>query len=292
MSTEATGRVVCGGWACWDVRLRVADFPPRHARTEVTSRREDAGGPATVAAMAAASVGTSALLVTHLGHDSYGARLQDRLAVTGVQLGLPATAGFQTPVNTILVVPDGERFIFREAQSEPATSLPLLNLTRHDVVLLDCRAPHLAKQLAEQARTVGARVILDFDRDEPAAWELAHLSTHIIADEAVTQHLGGLDALLTQLPRAEVVAATLGPRGVWTQTAVIPACQVPVLDTTGAGDVFHGAYAAALLHEHPSPLHFAAAAAAVRCATGELPTDASTTTLMEKNYDSAETYAR
>ena len=67
------------------------------------------------------------------------------------------------------------------------------------------------------------------------------------------------------------MAATLGAAGVHTETELIPAYRVKVLDSTGAGDVFHGAYAAALLYEHPEPFRYAAAAAAVRCQAATCP---------------------
>ena len=195
---------------------------------------------------------------------------------------MPPTPDFTTPIYTVLVAPDGERFIFREALPEPAVPAELPTLTANDVLLLDCRAPKLALTLAEQARNIGARVVLDFDRDEPEAWQLAALSSHVIADEALTEQLGGFTALRSRLPAAEVVASTLGAKGVQTESGLIPAYPVKVTDSTGAGDVFHGAYAAALLNLHPDPFRYAAAAAAVRCRSGDLPTPEAVKTLMEK----------
>ncbi|GAA4000507.1 sulfofructose kinase [Deinococcus rubellus] len=277
---KGQGRLYCAGWAVWDVRLRVESFPPTSARTRVLERREDVGGPATVAALAAASLGTPALLLAHTGGDA-GEKIRARLEALGGQAVLGATPDFITPIYTVLVAPDGERFIFREALPEPAVPDELPQLGAEDVLLLDCRAPRLALKLAHQAHDIGARVVLDFDRDEPEAWQLAELSSHIVADEALTMQLGGFAALRSRLPNAEVVAATLGAAGVQTVTERIPAYRVDVLDSTGAGDVFHGAYAAALLNRHPAPFRYAAAAAAVRCRSGDLPTPQTVLSLME-----------
>lgn len=280
MKSASPGHLYCVGWAVWDVRLRVETFPPTAARTRVLERREDVGGPATVAALAAASLGTPAALIAHTGGDA-GEKVRARLEALGGQAVLGATPDFTTPVYTVLVAPDGERFIFREALPEPAVPAELPNLSVEDVLLLDCRAPILAQKMAQQAQEVGAKVVLDFDRDEPEAWHLAELSSYIIADEALTQHLGGFAALRSRLPNAQVIAATLGAVGVQTETELIPAYRVNVLDSTGAGDVFHGAYAAALLNQYPDPFRYAAAAAAVRCQTGDLPTPQAVQSLME-----------
>ena len=275
-----TGQLYCAGWAVWDVRLRVESFPPTQARTRILERREDVGGPAAVAALAAASLGTPAHLLSHTGGEA-GAKIRARLEALGGVLAFPPTPNFSTPIYTVLVAPDGERFIFREALPEPALPAELPELSAEDVLLLDCRAPKLALRLAEQAHRVGARVVLDLDRDEPDAWRLAELSSHVIADEALTEQLGSYAALRSRLPAAEVVASTLGAKGVQTESGLIPAYPVKVTDSTGAGDVFHGAYAAALLGQHPDPFRYAAAAAAVRCQSGELPTPRTVQTLME-----------
>ncbi len=284
-SQDTPGRLYCAGWACWDRRLRVETFPPATARTRVLERTEDAGGIATVAALAAASLGAPTSLIAHTGDDEAGQLIRQRLLDLGGEFTLGATPDFATPMNTIIVAPDGERFIFREAADEPPVPELLPQLTTRDVVLLDCRAPLLALAVAQLARQAGTRVVLDLDRDEVAGWEIARLSTHVITDETLCQQLGGLKALHDRLPGATVVAATLGGAGVETLSGRIPACQVTVKDSTGAGDVFHGAYAAALLKQLPHPFQFAAAAAALRCQTASLPTRSETLALMEKHYD-------
>ena len=137
------GRLYCAGWAVWDVRLKGETFPPTSARTRVLERREDVGGPATVAALAAASLGIPARLIAHTGGDA-GEKIRARLPALGGQALLGATPDFTTPVYTVLVAPDGERFIFREALPEPAVPAELPRLGAQDVLLLDCRAPRLA----------------------------------------------------------------------------------------------------------------------------------------------------
>ena len=169
---KGQSRLYCAGWAVWDVRLRVETFPPTSARTRVLERREDVGGPATVAALAAASLGTPAALIAHTGGDA-GEKIRARLEALGGQAVLGATPNFNTPVYTVLVAPDGERFIFREALPEPTVPAGLPRLGAEDVRLPDCRAPNLALALARQAHDVGARVMLDFDRDETEAWQRA-----------------------------------------------------------------------------------------------------------------------
>lgn len=281
-------RVAVLGYACLDHRFWVTRFPPARARTQAGAQRTDLGGPAAVGAVAVARLGGEALFFGRRGDDAAGEDVASRLRAERVDTaGFRAFPGALTPVSGILIAPGGERFIFPflgEGLPDDAGWLPLESLETVDAVLIDSRWPAGAMRLAEAARRRELPVVLDLDQDAPAAWRLARLATHAIADEELAAGRGGADAALRDLSDLGVWGAvTLGDRGVVHPGGRLPAFRVAVCDTTGAGDVFHGAFALALAEgqDEGYAITFAAAAAAQRCALGDVPTRRDVIRLLE-----------
>jgi ribokinase len=139
---------------------------------------------------------------------------------------------------------------------------------------------------AELARAAGRAVVADLERamDDPDDFRrLLDLTDHLIVGHVFAAQLTGLSdpaaasRALWQTGRSAVVV-TAGPAGCWAVSGPVespllhqPAFSVPIVDTTGCGDVFHGAYAAALARGDPLPdrLRDASAAAALRASRAE-----------------------
>jgi len=271
-------RVVALGTANDDHRLWVRHFPPDAPRTRATDYLEDLGGPAAVAARAAARLGGDTIFVGRRGDDDAGRKLEEWLVGDGVDTRwFAATPAARTPVSIVLISPDGERHIFHYPGGglpEDGDWDPDALLDRVGVVLVDLRWPAAATRLAREARARAIPVVVDMDKDLPEAWSLAALSTHTIADSLMAEVTGGVDPLLARLHDLGVWGAvTVGREGVWYRGGHVPAFPVTVRDTTGAGDVFHGAFALALAEgrREGDALIFASAAAALRCATAAVP---------------------
>ena len=131
-----------------------------------------------------------------------------------------------------------------------------------------------ASRLAEQAQERGLPIVLDFDMDTSAVWELARLSTHVIADEDMAAAHGGVEELLAKIEALGAWGAvTLGEKGAAYAGGSVPSYPVTVLDSTGAGDVLHGAFALAMAQgsDELTALRFGAAAGALRCKLGRVP---------------------
>ena len=271
-------RIVVLGSAVLDHRLWVDEWPPAAGRTPASGYAEDLGGQGAVAAAAIARLGGTAVFAGPRGEDSAGARVAAFLEAYGVDARCMKTfpAG-KTAVSSVLIVPGGERFIVAypgEGLRDEPDWAPLAALEGTDAVLVDSRVLRAGTALAAAARARGLPVVLDFDVDAPEAWALARAVTHVIADEDLARQAGGAGALLARL-RADGVwgAVTLGARGAVHGGGRVPAFAVAARDTTGAGDVFHGAFALALGEgqDPDAALIFASAAAALRCETGGIP---------------------
>jgi len=271
-------RVVLLGRVVFDQRFWVAQWPPVQNRTLATAYIEDLGGPAAVASATVATLGGSAVFIGPRGDDAVGARVVEFLAGYGVDTTYASIcSGAETPVASVIIAPGGERFMFVYAgtglHDVPDWVSPDA-LRGADAVLVDSRFPAAAAALVGLARMRGLPAVMDFDADTPATWAVARLATHVIADEELAERVGGVTALLERLRAGGAWGAvTLGQEGVAHRGGRIPAFRVPVHDSTGAGDVFHGAFALALAEgrDPETALVFAAAASALRCKTGQVP---------------------
>ena len=167
---------------------------------------------------------------------------------------------------------------------DDAEWIPLDALETAQAVLVDSRWPAGAMRVAAAARRRGLPVVLDLDHDSAEAWQLITVVSHVIADEDVAAVRGGVDAMMEGIAKqGRWGAVTLGAGGVVSPGGRLPAFRITPRDTTGAGDVFHGAFALALAegHDETYALAFASAAGAQRCALAEVPRRSDVLPLLE-----------
>lgn len=247
--------MLCVGLSTVDHIWNVAEFPPSRSRTHADSHAVSGGGPAATAAVAAARLGGRVRLWSNIGTDSDGDIAMSELSGYGVDVSMVRRApGSRTAVSAVLVDPSGERHIFpffgdalRDAAAEDFG--PSLVGTA-DAVLVDMRLPDLTREVLRLARAAGVPSVADVSNAR--GMTNTDLVDHVIASRECAAEVLGRDdpaAALAALRRRpdQVVAVTLGHEGVLLDSGsggeLIPAFAVNVADTTGAGDVFHGAYA-------------------------------------------------
>ncbi|MHA3704259.1 PfkB family carbohydrate kinase [Jatrophihabitans sp. YIM 134969] len=253
------------------------------ADEKATSTRQDvaAGGPAAVAALAFAALagarpGTRTALLTALG-GPVGRLIAADLAAGGVSV-LDANAGdpeWMPAISSVRVSPEGRSITSPDASDAPVLAPPRFGSDRPDVVLVDGHHPTLALAVTAWAEQVDAPVVVDLGRPKPVFDTVVPRADVVVAS---AHHVGRLDELLAAGPAAVAVTAgaaaiTWGTRdGRRGEVAVEP---VEVVDTLGAGDVFHGAVAhriaerglPAVVEQFPAVLDWAARVAAVRVTT-------------------------
>lgn len=273
-------RLLAVGLSCLDHVWRVDHFPPLASRTDARAYHSQGGGPAATAAVAAAHLGVEAALVALHGDDAAGDAALADLAAHGVRVeGVRRIEGAATFVSAVLVAPDGERWIFPYRGSGLVDDPAWLEGSAPEdasVVLIDLRHPKLCRAAAERARAAGVPVVADYGNLR--SWEDAHLADHLlVARECAAELLGRDDpeaalGRLRQRP-GQVVGITLGAEGLLMldgeRRLKVPAPRVDAVDTTGAGDVFHGAYAAGIARgmSAEGAARYAVAAAALACRT-------------------------
>ncbi len=273
-------RVICLGLSALDQIWRVpAFFSGGSQKIRSLEYATMGGGMAATAAVTVARLGGRAAFWGRGGEDAAGLEMRQALAGQGVDVAqFRLFAEGHSSVSGILVDSSGERQIvnFRGQFPEEADWLQLAEVASASSVLADPRWPTGAVALFKAARARGIPTILDADVADPDVFEaLLPLTDHAIFSEPALSGFAGSidDAALAKIAEfgCAVAAVTRGADGVtWLQNGVVhrlPAYAVSTVDTTGAGDVFHGAYAFAIGAglEAADAMSFAAAAAALKC---------------------------
>lgn len=236
------------------------------------------GGTATNGAFAIARLGGRPRLLTRFGDDDAAAMLRRMLEAHGIETSLsPPIPGCNTSRSTIVIEPDGERTIVNildgNLPDEPAF-VPRDLPTGIDAVLADVRWEPAAKQMFEAARREGKPAVLDGDR-APGDITLVEAATHAIFSAQGLRELTGISDIASALDhfargRPNFLGVTDGGHGVYShwqgRITHHPAFAVEQVDTLGAGDTWHGAFAFALCDgfSQVDAIRFASAAAAIK----------------------------
>ncbi len=273
--------IICIGHAALDRIYRIDRFPQRPTKIRALEHIESGGGMASNAAAAIARLGGRSELWSRIGEDDNGVRIRRMLIAFGVDARyVQSFEGNRTSTSVILVNGSGERLIVgaRDVNMPSSTSwLPLERVTEADVVVADVRWLEGARVTFDAARKAGIPTVLDADlggRD--ALDDLLKLTDYaIFSCQALEEFApkGNNAERLQQVARLGPLHAgvTLGADGyLWKEGGEISSChafKVDTVDTTGAGDAFHGAFALGLAEGLPTPdnARRACAVAAMKC---------------------------
>lgn len=244
------------GFSCLDHIWQLPHFPPTESRTFAKQYQSVGGGIAASAAAAAARLGAEVELLTIHGQDATADTIEQELKQFGVKYVQSRFENVATPVSGILVNADGERYIFPyrdEKVFDIRSGWDLGRIHACQAVMIDARYPHLNQMVINLAKEHDIPIVADFG--DATNWYLAKDVTHlIVAEECVLQLFASAEPEVV-LPKLrhfdnQVVGLTLGAKGFFYDAGQgikhTPAFPVKAVDTTGAGDIFHGAYTFAL----------------------------------------------
>lgn len=275
--------LLCIGHASWDISFFLNGYPVENSKLEIDSMQECGGGPAANAAYLLARWDISCGLAASLGNDAYGDRIVEEFAAVGADIALlernPAGA---TPVSAILVNQcNGSRTIInrKAASGQPLVFRPeLLQGEKPRVMLFD--GHELQASLQAMASFPDALTILDAGSLREGTRELAKHVDYLVSSERFACQLSGLPDLKSSENQTQAIVAlhrwngkpvliTRGEEDILYGTAEqirrIPPFPARTVDTTGAGDIFHGAFAYGVFKGLPieKTTKLAAAAAAI-----------------------------
>src|ERR1700678_1627403 len=264
-----------------DTLIALADYPERGSKVEYRSVNVLPGGQVATAVVACQHWGMSTRYVGILGDDSAATLHKEAFARAGVETQIITVNEGASPQSLILVDGGGERTVL--CRRDERVALKPAHLDRQWIV--NARALHVdgydteaATVAAGWARAAGIPVIADLDEGDPGIDQLLENVDYLIVSRDIPCRLmeePDLEMALRQMQRrygCRLTAATLGHEGVlaWNgkQLRHTSAYRVPVVDTTGAGDIFHAGFIYGLLQSWPleRQLDFGCAAAALNCA--------------------------
>lgn len=273
------------GSACVDDFLVMESFPERGMKIDVLSAQRQGGGLTGSALVAASRLGCKCGLVIRLGGDDISAFIRQSLTKEGIVLyEQPGGEGF-APYHSIIIVErgSGERTILCKPPHgvDPQTGaaeFALLDAVK--CLFVDyIYAPHFLS-MVDKARAMGLPVVGDFEKTADRTLELMALVDHLIVPLHYAREVTGAATAaeaaekLAAQPGRTLACVTDSERGCWfaengggADATHVPAFPVArLVDTTGCGDVFHGAYAACLVQGYPPAecVRRAAAAAALK----------------------------
>ncbi len=273
-------RIACVGITVMDRIYYVEGLPTEGGKYVAKRYTEVGGGPAATAAVAAAKLGAQVDFIGRVGDDDTGNSLLAELESLGVNTRYTRRyTQARSSQSAIMVDAKGERIIVNYPSPDLLPDAGWLNdidFSQWDVVLADVRWHDGAKQAFTLARQAGVMTVLDGDITPQDISELVALSDHAAFSEPGLARLTGMSEAIDALKKAQMltnghVYVTRGSEGCnWLEKAAVrhqPGFTVEVVDTTGVGDVFHGALAFGLARGYAieEAVRFASGVAALKC---------------------------
>ena len=272
------------GCAVFDMMLILDGFPEEDVKFVGKGSKVQCGGPCAVAMITAQKQGISSAFTGKFGDDLYGLATRDNIVRYGVDIsGVKIVAGAQSPMTVVLSnQSNGKRTCIGSGVSSPE-----LQMTAEDADLsllegakylhVDGMNYEAAMVLAKKAHELGIKVSMDLDWFGVNHEDLIALVDILIPSErsakivAKTEDVEEAARILWERFQPETLVITMGPEGgIYMENGEVkhyPAFPVQVIDSNGAGDVFHGAFLAAKirgLSDYEAALH-ASASSALKC---------------------------
>ena len=283
MSPSPTFDILGLGCVAVDDLLYLDSFPIPDTKAAVRGRQRQCGGLTGNALVAAARLGAHCAFAGTLGTDESSRFVLDTFKCEGIDTSVVRTMPDARPIRSTILVDQCQdtRTILFDLSGTVAASPdwpPEESIRTSRAIYVDHYGMEGMIRAARIARHAGIAVIADLERNEwPGFDELLGMVDHVIVNRAFAYKLTGCGepevaaAKLWNVGRSAVVV-TCGAKGSWyigaykDKATHQKAFIVPVVDTTGCGDVFHGAYSAAWAKGMPLPqrVQLASAAAAIK----------------------------
>ena len=273
--------VLCIGSATIDNIYGMAKIPTEPTKVLAGQFRQISGGMAANAAAAIVRLGGQASFSGRIGDDFGGRFFLDDMEAAGVDVSrVQKLAGRQTTISSILIDDEGERLVCSFCDPEMENDLTWLDaefVACFGAVLVDVRWPEAAEKCLRIAGQQKIPAVLDADIAEVSIINtLLPLASHPVFSETAFLQFTGSQTINDGLARISqdtdgFVGVTLGKDGVrWIADGAfgsVTAPEIHAVDTLGAGDVFHGAFALALCEgkDHDAAARFATVAASLKC---------------------------
>jgi sulfofructose kinase len=264
-----------------DFLTLVPEFPASNSKMEILRFATSGGGQVATAMVALSRWDVKTRYIGKVGSDEFGRLSLESIRQEGVDISFVTTEP-DTPNQLGMIMVEAasgdrtilwkrdDRLMYRvgELIKEEVCAGKLLHLDGHDI--------RATIQAARWAREKGIPTVIDIDKVEPLTPELIKEIDFVITSSRFPSLFTGIsdrEKALTELQRHTrgFLCTTLGPEGAMAlvdrEVIYVAGFKVDVVDTTGAGDVFHGGFIYGLLQnwEVTEILRFANAVASLKC---------------------------
>jgi len=273
--------VVGLGQCCIDYLGVVEHYPDVNEKEEVNNLTIQGGGPVATAMVTLSRLGASTAFIGKISDDYFGGLIKDGLTSEFVNIDhIIVEKDKRSQFAFIVIEKDtGKRTVLWSRATVTPLRADELNrnvISTANVLLLDGLEKEGSMAAAEYARGAGVTIVVDAGSMREGALALVNLSDYFIASEdfarqfshgndpkAAAMELLGLGAKTVIITLGEKGSICVSPESYFYQ----PAFKVKAVDTTGCGDVFHGAFILGLLRKWDlrETIRFASAAAALKC---------------------------
>jgi sulfofructose kinase len=267
-----------------DLLAVVAEYPVSNSKQRLQRFARLPGGQIATAVAACARLGWRTRYIGSFGDDDLGSLSRESLAREGVDTTAARTVAGATNQFAVILVDgrSGDRTVLWDRHpglTMGAADVSEAAVTSGRMLIVDCHETGAASQAAKYARAAGIPTVIDVEKVRPGIGDLLQHIDAIVAAQAFPTELTGyddpgraLEAIAHEFG-TPLVCVTLGADGSLARCngreVRTPAFPVDCVDSTGAGDVFRGAFAAGCLKmpggdvEHV--LDYANASAALNC---------------------------
>ncbi len=276
--------IVGVGAAAYDYLCIVEKYPEEDGSTNILAIHNQGGGCVATALVAASRLGSSTAYIGNTGDNFGGNYIRDDFVREGVDIsGVQIFPGKHSTEGYVMIDPvksTRTKFPYSNDLPDITWTREKEDLIRQAKILhIDGTNYNNCLRAAQIARESGVLVSLDgCGRKKNTALnaELAMMADILIMNEEFPYYASGKDNLEEALKfftqgHAKVIISTLGAKGCvaleYGKLVYYPAYKVEAVDTTGAGDVFHGAFMDAWLRSYTqyAAVLYASAVAAMKC---------------------------
>lgn len=248
-------KILCIGHSAYDITTPLENYPKENTKNRVHERIECGGGPAGNAAYLLAKWGMEVYFAGIVGNDLYGKRIRDEFRMIGVNTDyLQLSDEYITTTSHIIANKEnGSRTILTYRPSNMKMHDIDIDI-KPDIILIDGQEYEMSKKVI--ANNPDAIVIIDAGRDRKEVKDLCMMSDYVVCSkdfmEAVS-HITIYDQTSLEMAFKHLenqfktkIIVTLEAKGCAyrdnDQIKIIPSVSVKAIDSTGAGDIFHGAF--------------------------------------------------